>query len=181
MLMPKNYLRIRLLKHFWFIVDIFEGSIVQKIVRKYRKISMKNSSIRLFLVGVWGFCFVQFSCKMADKCNRIRDGEFYFYSKDSTETLISRKDSLQVEITYTSKETDTSYWRLQWKNNCVFTLAFLKSTRRMPEAERKFYMSGNMVSEILSVHKKFYVFKATFSSYVATPIVDTVWFERRKQ
>src|ERR1700761_9740552 len=71
-------------------------------------------------------------------CAKVRTGIFYFYpAMDPSQSyIIDRNDTVQEEIDV--KTGDTSYYRVQWKNDCEFGLIFIRDTEKMPEEKREF-------------------------------------------
>jgi len=110
-----------------------------------------------------------------DTCNKVRNGIFYFYAKNTNEKFkLIRSDTLQQEINLSKG--DTSFWKINWLDNCAFSIKFLNTTKVMPQDEKVFRNSHIIVSRILKVSSEYYTYVAGLDSlnskYTST---DTVW------
>jgi hypothetical protein len=112
-------------------------------------------------------------------CSSVRKGIFYFYPHASqTKFAIVRDDSTQKEVNMNTN--DTSFWRISWKNNCMFKLKFVRKSDSISDEERDFYNSHTLSVKILIVTKNYYTFKADMDpAAIQTPLVDTLWFKAR--
>ena len=134
----------------------------------------RNIAVILLAVLLPGFILGQ----KKTKCKKVKTGNFYFYPAKSSNTfLISRNDSLQKEINLQTM--DTSFWKLEWKTPCSFTLTFLKKTGKVSEEERTFLKSNRTVIEILEITKDYYVFKGWLDNVTAPSITDTLWMKKK--
>lgn len=89
---------------------------------------------------------------------KIKVGTFYFYPLKSEDRFkIIRKGLIQMEIN--TKTSDTSFWKINWINDCVFNLRFVRSTKSIPEAQKSFLNSHFTIVQVLGVTKDYYVFK----------------------
>jgi hypothetical protein len=117
----------------------------------------------------------------APDCAKVRTGVFYFYpAMDSSRSyIINRNDTVQEEIDV--KDGDTSYYRVQWKNDCEFGLIFIRDTEKMPEEKREFMATHTVYCEVLKVTKKYYVFKGRMDPDPGMDIpADTLWMSKRQ-
>jgi len=112
-------------------------------------------------------------------CSIIKKGTFYFYPPDSSEPFqIIRKDSVQEEINMKTK--DTSFWKINWSDDCFASLHLIRTTKKMEDDEKAFLFGHTTVMHVLSISNKYYIFKGGLD-YLNSPftIVDTVWFNKR--
>ncbi|WP_207515251.1 hypothetical protein [Longitalea luteola] len=112
-------------------------------------------------------------------CNKVKYGTFYFYPpKTNDEFVIIRDKHLQREIDYKTK--DTTFWQLKWKNDCEFSLRFIRQSGPISDDEKAFYNAHVSVVQIAKVSKEYYVFKGGLDSIESRNAVsDTIWFKPR--
>ena len=109
-------------------------------------------------------------------CKQVKTGTFYFYPHESKQQyIIIRDGSFQKEINLTSN--DTSLWKLNWQNDCVCNLKFIKITRPLSQFEKYFFNSHTSVIKILSVKNDYYIFKQGLDSLNSNAVTDTLWFK----
>jgi len=113
------------------------------------------------------------------KCNKVKSGTFYFYPAASQkEFIIKRKNSIQKEINVTTS--DTTFWKINWKNNCVFELKFIRKNQPISDNEKSFYNSHITVFKILKITKDYYTFTGGLDSVSNTSaLADTLWFKAK--
>jgi hypothetical protein len=113
-------------------------------------------------------------------CKRVKNGTFYFYppGKPKGFTVI-RKGGIQTEIDLSAG--DTTFWKVNWKSDCVFNLRFVRKSSPMSANESKFYNSQTTVLAVLSCRKDYYVFRGGLDS-IDSPnaVTDTMWFKPRQ-
>lgn len=123
----------------------------------------------LFLIG---------QSKKTD-CSTIKKGTFYYFPPSSSDRyIIIRSDSIQQEITLIKH--DTSFWRIDWQNNCTCSMKFIRKNKILPNEEREFYNSHKAVCAILDVTKDYYTFKSGLDSVSANSPIDTLWINSRR-
>lgn len=112
-------------------------------------------------------------------CKDVKKGIFYLYPSSLQKGfIILRNDSIQKEINIETK--DTSFWKINWKDDCICNLKFIRSTQIMPDEEKEFYNLHQPVINILGVTKNYYIFKVGLDSInAAKTITDTIWFRAR--
>jgi hypothetical protein len=115
----------------------------------------------------------------ASGCDKIKNGTFYFYPlRSQKEFVIIRDDSIQKEIDI--KTSDTSFWKVEWVNNCHLNLKFIRSSQSMSNAKKSFFNSHITVVEVLDVTKDYYIFKGGLDSINnANILTDTMWLKAR--
>jgi hypothetical protein len=112
-------------------------------------------------------------------CNKVKYGTFYFYPpKTNNEYVIIRDKDLQREINFKTK--DTTFWQLKWKNDCEFSLRFIRKSGPISDGEKAFYNAHVTVVQIAKVSKQYYVFKGGLDSIESGNFLsDTIWFKPR--
>jgi hypothetical protein len=98
-------------------------------------------------------------------CNKVKYGTFYFYPPKTNDEIVAIRDKdLQTEIDKKTK--DTSYWQVKWKNDCEFSLRFIRKNRPISVDEK--------------ASKQYYVYNAWLDSIESgIPLSDTIWFKPR--
>jgi hypothetical protein len=112
-------------------------------------------------------------------CNKVKYGTFYFYPpKTNDEFVIIRDKDFQKEINFKTK--DTSFWQVNWKNDCECSLKFIRKSGPVSNDEKAFYKAHVTVVQIAKVSKQYYVFKGGLDSIESrNPVSDTIWFKPR--
>ena len=136
---------------------------------------MRNN---IYLIAMCFPVLLPIQLKSSD-CSKIRKGMFYFYPPNSAdEYRIFRGDSIQAEVKIGSR--DTSYWKINWKNDCLFTLNFIRKNTKLSDAENNFYKSHTTLCKVLDITPDYYVFKAGLDSIKGLgSVTDTLWFKQR--
>src|SRR5688572_13453780 len=92
-----------------------------------------------------------FACGQPAKvndCNKVKNGTFYFYPPKTTdEIVIIRDKDHQTEIH--NKTKDTSFWQVKWKNDCEFSLRFIRKNRPVSDDEMALYNAHVVVAQIV--------------------------------
>jgi hypothetical protein len=134
--------------------------------------------MKSFVIPLLGFAlsYVAFSCKPKQlNCKNLRTGEFYFYSKTSGKNYkILRDSSIQQEIILHTN--DTSFWSVQWIEDCKFIARWVSETENILEDLKKFYLAHITCIEILETNNDYYINRASLDSF-NSPInkIDTIW------
>jgi hypothetical protein len=112
-------------------------------------------------------------------CSRVKNGNFYFYPVNTQKGFrVDRKGAVQSEINLETR--DTSFWKVNWENDCAFDLKFIRKSQAISDDEKSFYSAHVTVFKILSVTKDYYVFKAGLDSITDKSVLtDTLWRESR--
>jgi hypothetical protein len=112
-------------------------------------------------------------------CNKVKYGTFYFYlPKTNDEIVIIRDKDLQTEIDKKTK--DTSFWQVKWKNDCEFSLKFIRKSGPISDDEKAFYNAHVVVAQIAKVSKQYYIYNGGLDSIESgNPLSDTIWFKPR--
>lgn len=123
-----------------------------------------------------------FTCAQPAKvndCKKVKYGTFYFYPPNTNDEIVTIRDKdLQTEIDKKTK--DTSFWQVKWKNDCEFSLSYIRRSGPISDDDKAFYNAHVIVAQIEKVSKQYYVFKAWLDSFGSGKFVsDTVWFKRR--
>lgn len=89
-------------------------------------------------------------------CKSIQTGTFYFYPPDQKDGFkLIRNESMQVEVELKTK--DTSFWKIQWVNDCVCTSTFISTTKKkVPKEFLSYVKSHIMYMEVVEVNEKNY-------------------------
>jgi hypothetical protein len=129
------------------------------------------------------YCLIFFiSIGQAEKtpCSTVKNGTFYFYPRNSeNKYLIIRKQGLQQEIKVGLS--DTSFWKVNWLDDCRYTEKFVRRTKPLSDAEKKYIYNVTVTTEILKVTRNYYTFRSGIDSLTGKDyLTDTVWIKLRK-
>jgi hypothetical protein len=116
------------------------------------------------------------ACAQSD-CRDVQEGVFYFFPKGSTKKfVVIRNGPVQKEVEVNTS--DTSYWKIDWRTDCNFTLEFSKRPAGSAE-DNSLYRSHKIAVEILNVTKDYYSFRAGVDSISSSSLVDTLWMKEK--
>ena len=110
-------------------------------------------------------------------CDQVKNGTFYLYHSSFPQGFtIIRDNAVQIEIQNNSK--DSSFWKVNWIDNCTVNLKFIRETQPITEEMQRFLNSHIVVSKVLFVTKNYYGFIAGVDSITnEKAIADTIWFK----
>ncbi len=110
-------------------------------------------------------------------CKELRNGVFHFYGKQSKDYyIILRQDSLQREVNVATN--DTSFWKVDWVDDCIFSLKYSSGGRNRSEEEKKFLLNHITVIQIQKITADYYVVKGSLDSLNSRfNLIDTVWMQ----
>lgn len=107
-------------------------------------------------------------------CTQLRKGIFHSYTKQGIHIIVKRLDGIQQDIN--TKTKDTTYWKIDWLNNCRFAATYLSGSGPKTEEEKKLYQSTILFYEVKEIADNYYIgtttVKATNGSSTFT---DTTW------
>ncbi|MDP4252277.1 MAG: hypothetical protein Q8918_19435 [Bacteroidota bacterium] len=131
-----------------------------------------------FLIALFLSPIILSAQSKALDCSSVREGTFYFYPlKSKGKFVIIRDGSIQKEIN--PKTSDTSFWKVDWINDCMLNLKFIRSSQPMSSAHKSFFSSHITVIKVLRVAKDYYVFNGGLDSISRNSAVDTLWLKPR--
>ena len=111
-------------------------------------------------------------------CDKLHNGIFYYYVPHSNKVFkIIRHNSEQNEIDL--ETSDTSSWKVSWKESCSVNLLLSKTTKAYPEDQLNFMKSHTLTIKILIVTNKFYTFFGSIDvdGKKMGQLQDTMWFK----
>lgn len=111
-------------------------------------------------------------------CKTIQNGTFYFYPPDQKDGFkLIRNDSLQVEVEL--KTNDTSFWKIQWINECVCTSKFISTTKKkVPKEFLDMVNNHIMFMEVMEVTDKYYRMRVRVDSLSNSEYYeDKIWLQ----
>jgi len=137
-----------------------------------------------FMMTKWIYCFFYLLAPLIlsaqakgakSNCNSVKNGRFYFNPANSKKSFtVIRKGGMQAEIDLQTH--DTSFWRVNWLEDCRFTAKFIRKSLPMQEKERMFYSSHIVVFKISAVTDDYYLFRAGIDSIEnVNSLSDTMW------
>jgi len=111
-------------------------------------------------------------------CKKVKTGTFYFYPAESKrQYVIVRDSSVQKEIDL--KTNETTFFQVNWQNDCTFSTSFIKTTRILSERENFLLHFHNITIKILATNQDFYICKLAIDSLGSDPVIDTLWFKSK--
>ncbi len=140
-------------------------------------LKLRSSLFPLLLVSA-SLIFIR-SEALDVSCEGLRNGQFYYYGKQSGEHfLILRQGSLQKEVNTVTK--DTSYWSVAWINDCTYTASYLSGGGMKSNEEISFLRSHITIIQVQKVTTDYYIIKGALDSLNSRMyLVDTVWMKAR--
>jgi len=112
-------------------------------------------------------------------CGLLKVGTFYFYDKYFPNGFTIIRDSL-VQAEIENGKNDTSFWKVSWKEDCMYSAQFIRKSISLPKEHEFFLHSHISFIKVLSVTKDYYIFKASLDSISSKKgITDTAWFKAK--
>ena len=131
-----------------------------------------------FLIALFLSPIILSAQSKALNCGSIREGTFYFYPLNPQGKFkVIRDGFIQKEIN--SKTSDTSFWKIDWTNDCVLSLKFIRSSQQMSNAQKLFFGSHITVIKVIGIRKEYYLFSGGLDSISRNSAVDTLWLKPR--
>ena len=120
-----------------------------------------------------------FSQSKNNNCQSVKNGFFYYYPQGKSENYkIIRNGQLYQEINMQTNDTVT--WRLNWNENCTFTLKFVEKSGLVSDLDKRIYSSMTIIIRILLIRKKYYIFSTELEGRQKPYLVtDTAWFNKK--
>lgn len=128
----------------------------------------------LFFLG----CLQGEGINSQNNCKNLKKGQFYYTTSINDEKIIIiRSDTLQQEINVTKP--DTSFYKLEWVNDCTYTTKFLRKNHSLSEYEKQNIYPDKLFFEIVSVKNDYYTYRASFGSLNSKlNFTDTIWIKK---
>jgi hypothetical protein len=132
-----------------------------------------------FIISIVSPLFTLGQPVVSSDCNKVKDGTFYFYPADTQQGVhVLRQGSLQTEIDL--KTNDTSFWKVNWLDDCTFRVEFIRKSQPLTSYEKNFFNSHTVVYNILAISKDYYLFRLGLDSISnADSKTDTLWLKAR--
>lgn len=141
------------------------------------KIKILKSSILINCLFLSSFFVFAQVTKL--NCKKVKIGTFYFYPAESKQPyMIVRDRSFQKEINL--KTNETSFFQVNWQNDCMFNMRLIKTTRALSAFENSLFRSHTTTIKILVINQDFYICKLGIDSLNSKPVIDTLWFKPKK-
>ncbi|MEO6329832.1 MAG: hypothetical protein ABIO55_12915 [Ginsengibacter sp.] len=112
-------------------------------------------------------------------CVDLKNGTFNSYPKNSSEHyLLYRDGEFQKEVN--TKTMDTVLWKVNWINDCVYSLQYLSGSVKITQEQSDLYKKHKLVYEIKNVTPDYFVFTG-YLDKISTAILanDTVWMKEK--
>jgi hypothetical protein len=139
---------------------------------------MKETKLVTFLLLLTiGFVLMSFIVTAPD-CTQLKKGKFHSYTKQGTHIIINRIDGIQQDIN--TKTNDTTYWKIDWLDNCRFAATYLTGSGPKTEEEKKFYQSTILFYEVKEIADNYYIGATTVKAPNGnSSSTDTTWLVER--
>src|SRR5690242_6995751 len=100
-------------------------------------LSIDKKKVHFFIALVCPLFVCGQPAKVND-CKKVKYGTFYFYPPKTNDEIVAIRDKdLQTEIDKKTK--DTSFWQVKWKNDCEFSLSFIRKSGPISGDEKAFF------------------------------------------
>lgn len=131
------------------------------------------------LLSIFIFTHTSFCQNKALTCSDIKNGIFHIYPKNSPDHFVDIREGEFVRETKVNSG-DTSLYKINWLNDCTYSLQYLSGTEKMTGEMLKFFKKHKLVYEIPSLTNDYYVYKGHIDKTSNLPIsIDTVWFNEK--
>ena len=112
-------------------------------------------------------------------CSSVKNGIFFSYPKNSADKYVSKREGLyQNEKNLLTG--DSTVYKVEWIDNCKYTLKLLTSSGKMTAAEKDFWENHKLVYTITGIDKNYYTYNgyADKSSNLLLT-TDTMWLNEK--
>lgn len=111
-------------------------------------------------------------------CTQLKKGRFHSYTRQGIHIVINRIDGIQQDIN--TKTNDTTYWKIDWLDNCRFAATYLTGSGPKTEEEKKFYQSTILFYEVKEIADNYYIGATTVKAPNGnSSSTDTTWLVER--
>lgn len=115
-------------------------------------------------IGIIVAVIVSMACDNLSDCDKVRNGNFYYYSKSTREKIIiNRKDSLQIEFGQDTRDQITS--KIVWKGDCKFDLFINALSDTKLIGDDSIIANTPAHVEIIAITDSFYVCNVEFNVF----------------
>ena len=142
------------------------------------KRSIVDVSISRFLiVFLAALPVLSFSQSNTLTCTDFKNGIFYLYPKNSEGQFFCRRDgNFQYEVDLKDKNADTLVWKINWTDDCTYTLKYISGGKKLDEATAKLLKKHKLAYEITKSTADYYVFKGYIDNTSGNAFqADTMW------
>ncbi len=114
-------------------------------------------------------------------CANLHNGTFYSYPRNASDKYIDVRDENYLHETNVSNG-DTSLWRIDWMDDCHYSLTYLSGTEKITDRAAKFMTKHKWVYEINKVTSEYYLFKNHLDKTSNPPVQDdTIWLHEKDE
>ncbi|MBL0883820.1 MAG: hypothetical protein IBJ16_10830 [Chitinophagaceae bacterium] len=107
-------------------------------------------------------------------------GRFHSYSKKGDHIQITRIDGIQQDVNMNTL--DTTYWKINWLDNCRFTAVYLSGAGPKNNAEKLLYQTSILYFDIKEIADDYYIGTTTIKAAEGNSIfTDTTWLVEQKR
>lgn len=126
------------------------------------------------MIVIFGFTAIE------PNCTQLKKGTFHSYSKRTgAHIIINRIDGIQQDVN--TQTNDTTYWKIDWLNNCRFAATYLTGSGPKTTEEKNFYQSTTLFFEVKEIADNYYIGTSTVKAPNGTSTsTDTTWLVERK-
>ena len=136
-----------------------------------------NTNVKLFTIIISLFISCSMNAQSVASCGSFRTGLFYHYSSNGISAYI-REGSIQKEVNLQTG--DTSVWRVEWKNNCHYTLTYLYGQGAFAEIMKAVKTKTAVDVEIVESTADYYVNKTAKNIKTHSAATgDTLWLNEQ--
>ena len=110
--------------------------------------------------------------KNRTSCKDFRNGKFSMRSEfDGSETVIERRDSIQIETNLASGSVINS--KVSWTNPCEYELMYTSSIVLGSDSIHSFVQARRLKTKILKVEDDYYIFESSMDG-IELKLIDTL-------
>ena len=128
------------------------------------------------------FLTLLFSCNERGSqeisCAKYKNGSFIYKvrsTKNPSEVLLIRNDSIQTEIVKNTG--DTGILKVSWKNDCTYELRYVKVISKDPDSLTFFRKTMTIRTKITGGTDSYYLFESTNNKNTFV-LRDTIWIAK---
>jgi hypothetical protein len=112
-----------------------------------------------------------------NKCEDLKNGTFYSYTREGIESIFIRHGEMQKELNTQSE--DSTVWQIKWVGNCSYTLKFLQGNG-YPDGQIIFLKQHIFFFRVLEITDNYYLYESHQDGPSGKLIfMDTVWLKQK--
>jgi hypothetical protein len=118
-------------------------------------------------------------CQAPPDCSSIKNGVFYSYPKNTADRYITYREN-EVAKEYDLVKGDSTSWKVDWKDNCSYTLKYISGSAKLSKEVADFLKKHVLFYTVQSVTSDYYLFAGYVDNRKGVQLnTDTMWLHEK--